>query len=115
MTFKFELADEEPVMNVLFDQVQEMKLGGHVDKDLIERLEPVLLSLDEETAKKVDECNRGTEWFTIIASNGGKLDEESQAIVNFLNVRRAYRSRKARGSVKKVINTDKHESNPETA
>ena len=109
MAFKFELVDEEPSKNVLFYQIQEMKLGEYVDKDLIERLEPFILSLDEETAKKVDECNRGTEWFSHIESDEGKLDARNQAIINFLNARRSYRSRKARGSVKKVVD------NPESS
>ena len=100
---KFELVDEEPVKNILFYQVQEMGIGQF--SDLMDRIGDKICDLDEETAKKVDECNRGSDWFNYLTSVGGELNTTNTVIVNFLNARHSYRIRKARGSVKKTLHT----------
>lgn len=89
MTFKFELVDDSidtlPRNNdVLICQIQEMFIGSK--KELAERLAPVIFGLDQETAKKVDNCVRGTEWFASLGKNA-QMTPEVIAIVNFINGR----------------------------
>ena len=111
----FELADEEPVINnsTVALQAQEMFIGQH--KEWAEMNSDVIMALDEETAKKVDDCVTNFDW---IKQKGDEdLSHVDDIISQFLNkrpdkYRKAARERRKAGgqiigSVRKAIEPDK--------
>ena len=112
MAFKFELVDEEPEINnsTVALQAQEMFIGAH--KEWAQENAHIIMGLDEKTAKKVDDCVKGLDWFRQLDEEAVK-DPRNDVIMQFLNKRpdkyrvaakeRNKAKNEIKGSIKKVV------------
>ena len=82
---KFELVDEEPKNTILVKQMEDMLIGPTREWALSNSF--VIYELDEEKAKRIDDCVNSIDWLKQI--EGDKPSEEDDVIMEFLNKRPA--------------------------